>query len=138
MICAFFLALLEIQIEGENGWAKNLPTFKVNNPLRKIVNVPNFTGYHLYLFLTLFSFLHFPYVWGKPFTLSNELLVVQSFFLIVFIEDFLWFVFNPKWGLKRFLTEDIPWHPGKFLGLPKNYFYAAAFMVLLLSINFFI
>ncbi|AKM81607.1 MAG: hypothetical protein UT13_C0001G0647 [Candidatus Pacebacteria bacterium GW2011_GWF2_38_9] len=114
-------ALLEIQIEGENGWAKNLPTWKRPNPFKKIINWPYITGYHLFLNLFLFSVFQFPFFIGLDLNLNNELLVAEVLLTIFILEDFLWFAFNPKWGVNRFFKKEIPWHANKILYLPKNY-----------------
>ncbi len=42
-----------------------------------------------------------------------------SFFWIS--EDFLWFVFNPAFGLARFSSSNVPWHKHWFLGVPTDY-----------------
>lgn len=40
IIVSVVYALLEIQIEGEDGWAGKLPTWKIKNPFYKIINWP--------------------------------------------------------------------------------------------------
>ena len=45
-------------------------------------------------------------------------------FLILFwtVEDFLWFVANPAYGLKRFTPKHIPWHRRSWWGImPRDY-----------------
>ena len=94
-------------MEGAHGWAKNLPTTK--NVLG------SFTLYHLYMLgflLLLFGgwfFTRFVSGW-----ISGWSMVFQfGFYMILWllIEDFLWFVFNPHFTLKRYTKKDIPWHP---------------------------
>jgi hypothetical protein len=125
------LALLEIQIEGVDGWAKNLPTWKIRNPFQKIFNWEYLSGYHLYLWTLLLVILQSPFFMGLKFSLPNEILVIEILFLTLMCEDFLWFVLNPKWGIKRFFKEDIPWHSDKFLFFPKNYWAALILLILL-------
>lgn len=130
VISAIF-ALLEIQIEGKNGWASKLPTWKINNPFKKFINWPYLTGYHLFLNLLFFSILQLPFILGFPFNFKNEILIFELFFLIMMIEDFFWFVFNPAWGIKKFFTKEVPWHSGKILFLPSNYWVGFIFFLIL-------
>jgi hypothetical protein len=36
-------------------------------------------------------------------------------------EDFLWFVFNPCFGLAKFSPQFIPWHKHWIIGMPSDY-----------------
>jgi hypothetical protein len=128
---AVVFAKLEIQIEGAHGWAEKLPTWRIKNPLRKIFNWPEITGYHLYLNLFLVLLFHLTFFMGVKFNLSTELQVLETLGLLLMLEDFLWFVLNPSWGIKRFFTEEVPWHKHKVLGLPANYWSGLALLVLL-------
>ena len=115
-------ALMEIQIEGTGGWAENLPTWKVKNPFRKILGWPTLLdGYHFWMWVLMMLIFHSPFFFGFAFNLTNELLVIEMFLFFAVIEDFLWFVFNPGWGIKKFFTREIPWHPRKIMFLPQNY-----------------
>lgn len=123
-------ALMEIQIEGENGWAKDLPTWKIKNPFMKIIGWPTIDGYHLSFWGIMILVFHAPFFFGFPFTRENELLVIEMIIIFSILEDFLWFAFNPKWGLKRFFKEEIPWHPNKFLFFPQNYWISFLLVVI--------
>jgi len=124
IVCAGFLALLEIQVEGAAGWAENLPTWKISNRVTRLFlgNVP-FTGYHLYLSLFTLSFLHLPYLAGiTPFSLPSELRLLSFYFFFWVAEDFLWFALNPAFGLRKFRKEHIWWHAGSWwIFMPKLY-----------------
>jgi len=124
IVCAAFLALLEIQIEGADGWAGNLPTWKISNRLTKLFlgSVP-FTGYHLYLSLFTLCFLHLPYLVGITlFSVSSELRLFSFYLFFWVAEDFLWFAFNPAFGLRKFRKENIWWHAGSWwIFMPKLY-----------------
>lgn len=124
-------ALLEIQIEGENGWADKLPTWRFKNPLHKLANWPYITGYHIFLSLFLILILQLPFFFKLVFNLENEILILVVLVVIMILEDFFWFVFNPKWGIKRFFAEEIPWHLKKVLFLPRNYWVGFAIFVIL-------
>jgi hypothetical protein len=131
VITSILFALLEIQIEGESGWAAKLPTWKIKNPFPGLFNWPVITGYHIYLNLFIFCMLHLPFFVGLNFNLKNELLILEVFLSIIIEEDFLWFVLNPKWGIKKFFTLEIPWHAKKILYLPRNYWVAFLIYIIL-------
>jgi hypothetical protein len=130
ILTSIVFALFEIQIEGKDGWAKNIPTWKTNTkpisfkPIRIILD-PNkpFTGYHLYLLLFIILLVHLPlifYNWG----LRNEIFIISFLLYLSTVEDFLWFVLNPYYGIKNFKKENIPWHTYWFLKIPAGYWIA--------------
>jgi hypothetical protein len=101
IILAIVMALLEIQIEGENGWAAKLPTWRIRKGFWPKILGHEVTGYHTYLNLWILLFLHFPILfigWSWPF----ELLILGGYFILFAVEDFLWFMFNPAVGPKKF------------------------------------
>lgn len=105
-------ALLEIQVEGTSGWAESLPTWSVENRwTRLVLGSRPLTGYHLYAFLFVLSLLHVPYAVGAvgP-SWGVELRLLAFYVLFWVVEDFLWFVLNPAYGLERFRPGEIWWH----------------------------
>ena len=55
-------------------------------------------------------------------------------FMILFwiVEDFLWFVFNPAYGIRRFRREDIWWHAQSWWWfMPRDYWLTLPMGVLL-------
>lgn len=74
-VMATAFAVLEIQIEGEHGWAKNLPTWRPKSHTwyiklySRIMSGKELTGYHLSIFSLAFLVLGLPYVFGYPLTL---------------------------------------------------------------------
>jgi hypothetical protein len=129
-ILSLTLALMEIQIEGKNGWARELPTWRAN-PNSRIFRIfsmimpgKDLTGYHMLFFILIIIIFHFPYVQGVPFTLLNWLQTLSLMFLCMLMEDFLWFVCNPSYGIHKFFHNQIPWHERRFLKLPPDYFTA--------------
>lgn len=137
-VMALTLAILEIQIEGKNGWAKNLPTWRPKNPnlftklFSKIMSGKEITGYHLSMFSLVFIILGLPFVFGFPFTLENFLKVFSFYLLICAVWDFLWFVLNPWFPLKQFKKEHLSFHhPQWFLGIPTDYWGATVITFLL-------
>lgn len=125
---ALIFALLEIQIEGKNGWAKDLPTWKFYKPWFKYIPGGNkpITGYHFYTWVLIFLYLHTVYVF-VPFSLKTELVIVSSYIYITRLEDFLWFVLNPNYGIKKFKKGQIPWHKDWIGPLPSQYYVSALF-----------
>ena len=87
-------AALEVQIEGENGWAAKLPTTSFSGT--------HFTWYHVIMnvmvFVLVFKVVSFS--WALPFWLA-------SLFLI---EDYMWFMINPAYGFEKYSAKYVPWH----------------------------
>lgn len=124
LICAGAFALLEIQIEGEAGWAKGLPTWRVDTRLTRLLfGGRELTGYHLYAHLTVLTLLHLPYGLSLvPFGLQVELRLLAFLVLFWIAEDYLWFVCNPRFGVARFRREFIPWHAHSWWWImPREY-----------------
>jgi hypothetical protein len=123
-LASTLFAMLEIQIEGGQGWAAGLPTWKVDNRLTRLCcgNRP-LTGYHFYMHLLVLTFLHLPFLIGlAEWTWRHELRVLGFLILFYITEDFLWFVFNPAFGLRRFKREHIWWHaPSWWWIMPRDY-----------------
>jgi hypothetical protein len=108
-IAAVLFALLEIQIEGPHGWAASLPTWRVDNRwTRLFYSSKPLTGYHLYTQLFALALVHLPFALRMaPLTWRMEARVLSFFILFWVLEDFLWFLLNPAFGLKRFRPENI-------------------------------
>lgn len=97
-----------------------------------------FTGYHLTMFSFVLLILHFPYVFGLPFTIEDELKTISLFFIFIALWDFLWFVLNPYYPLKQFKKEYISWHPKWFLKAPVDYWFSflISFLVIIPNQDF--
>jgi hypothetical protein len=121
-IC-FLLASLEVQIEGPNGWASKLPTWRLDDPrLTWIFGGRPITGYHFYLNLLLLAFFHFPLLFTR-FSWRKEAALLSGFGLIAVFWDFLWFVINPHFGLEKYSAEFIWWFKNWRFGFPVDYFW---------------
>lgn len=135
-ILATILAILEIQIEGAHGWAKNLPTWRPNpgSPVAKIyskmMSGKELTGYHLTMFSFVFLIFNLPFFFGFPFNLENILKISSLFFIFIALWDFLWFVLNPYHPLKNFAKNN-PNHKAFLFGMPTDYYYSLAISFLL-------
>ncbi|MFS8131000.1 MAG: hypothetical protein ACMG57_03405 [Candidatus Dojkabacteria bacterium] len=117
---SFIWSLLEIQIEGKNGWAGALPTWRYQVHIKYIWE-REITGYHVYLISFILLLLHSTFLY-TAWSMQAELKIIAFFLLLGGIEDFLWFVLNPAYGLKKFNRIDVPWHTMWFLGVPTFYF----------------
>lgn len=62
VLLAFFLAQVEIQIEGSAGWAAGLPTWRIEDHwmLDLFWGGRAMTGYHAWMFPFIALFFHFP------------------------------------------------------------------------------
>src|SRR3989344_1890830 len=133
IIMAFCIAKLEINVEGKDGFAKKLPTYRFSNWFTKLImGRTKMTGYHVWLNITVFAFLQFPFFIGYPWSLDFEMQIIAVLLIGIMFEDFFWFVLNPAFGWRKFEKKDAPWH--KWIGpVPALYLiYAAASSTFLL------
>ena len=121
---ALLYALIEIEIEGKEGWAKNLPT------ARNIIG--KMTLYHVFMFVfIIIMFIRIYPMYGNNSFIT--IFYVTSWFLL---EDFLWFVLNPYYTLKNYKKEEIWWHSNQswIAGIPFHNFMG---LILLLGCIYF-
>ena len=123
IIVSYAFGQLEIQIEGTAGWAKNLPTWRIENhwALKVFWGGRPLTGYHFWAMIFIFFLFHMPFFFYGTWSWQQELKAIAGLIFFWVIEDFIWFLTNPGFGLKKFKKEFIPWHPRWFLGLPIDY-----------------
>jgi len=115
-------AIWETEIEGKDGWAKNLPTWRISSPYKKVFNGKDITGYHVFMIIIFGMFFH-SYFLYNPWSHGKELICIGSMFFYLVVEDFLWFVFNPYYETKKFFQQKVRWHKRWLLGLPYDYWY---------------
>ena len=126
LVFGIFLALLEIEIEGEHGWAKHLPTWRKNRT-SSLGFFRSITGYHTILFLMILFLNHIVYIgffgWSG---IIDEMMIIAFHLLLIIYWDFLWFVLNPHFTYKKFRQEHIPWYTDSewIAGFPVDYWYA--------------
>ncbi len=122
LMIAASTALMEIQIEGANGWAKFLPTWRASPAwLKRFLNGKEITGYHLHLNIHLYLLFHLPLLfsgwsWMAEFTILSLLFAFMAF------EDFLWFIFNPHFSWSSFHIKKIPWYTKWWGPFPVEYY----------------
>lgn len=117
-------ALLEIEIEGDQGWASGLPTWRMENRwTRLLLGSRALTGYHLWVHVFVLILLHLPFLlWLTPLSWAAELRVLAFWVFFWILEDFLWFALNPRFGLSRFSREHVWWHAQSWWGfMPREY-----------------
>ncbi len=117
-------ALLEIQIEGPHGWARNLPTWRLNKKpwMDFFYGGAEVTGYHVYAFGGILLLFHLPFVWNASWSWRGEAHCLGAFSLFWVMEDYLWFVLNPHFGHRALTPERAPWHRCWIGKLPVNYY----------------
>jgi hypothetical protein len=118
---AAVLALWEIQIEGKEGWAANLPAWRVEKGwVLKLTGGRPLTGYHLLMTVFLIAVVHLP-LFFAPWSWRLESALLGFYLGMVLLEDFFWFVFNPHYGIKSFRKGKIWWHKSWWGPLPSFY-----------------
>jgi hypothetical protein len=138
VVLAWFFAQIEVQIEGGAGWAANLPTWRVESHwlLDIFWGGRAMTGYHAWAFPFIALFFHFPlFFWGY-WSWRAQCRILACIMLFWIIEDFLWFVINPDFGLARFNATSVPWHKHWLWLAPVDYWIylpLAAFLLRLSS-----
>ncbi|MBC8008015.1 MAG: hypothetical protein H7X76_08230 [Prolixibacteraceae bacterium] len=123
VVLAYFFAQAEIHIEGDAGWAANLPTWRIEKHwlLDIFWGGRAMTGYHAWVFPFIAIFFHFPLFFMAQWSLPLEARVIASIMLFWIMEDFLWFIINPAFGWKRFRQEHVSWHKNWVCGAPVEY-----------------
>jgi hypothetical protein len=137
LIIAFLGAKTEIHIEGKDGWATNLPTYRIHNSVTQLIfGKQPVTGYHLWLVLFVASIVHLPLLLGVPWSISRELQLLALLCFFVVLEDFFWFVLNPHYGLKKFSSMHITWHKDWLWPFPQSYCKGIAFGLLCVIVSY--
>ena len=134
---ALLFALVEIEIEGADGWAINLPTWYRRRPAYArlfglFMSGKPLTGYHAIMFFIPLCAFHMGVAFGQVWSLSVEARIISAYFLWNVTWDFLWFLLNPAYGWRHFRKGDIWWHSRRWIGrMPIDYFNAivASFLI---------
>lgn len=138
LVAAYLFARVEVEIEGEAGWAANLPTWRIeDHPLLDIFwGGRALTGYHLWMFSFIGVLFHFPLCFMGQWSLPLEARVMASIMVFWIVEDYLWFVINPAFGWRRFCKEHVAWHKRWAFGAPIDYWIFGLVSVLLFWYGF--
>jgi hypothetical protein len=129
-VFAGFIAMSfwEAYIEGSNAWAANQVGWK-----KRITKKFTLTGYHFWLNLMLILFISLP-LWVSGWDLELFGILISAGALGLMLEDFMWFVVNPRFPLKHFDSRHVHWYPWFKIGkleIPK--LYVASIIVAVLS-----
>jgi len=130
-----FFAQVEIQIEGNAGWASNLPTWRIEKHwlLDIFWGGRAMTGYHAWMFPFILLFFHFPFFMLYVWSWKLQARALASMMLFWIVEDFLWFVINPAFGIEKFSPAYIPWHKHWFWLAPTDYWTFLSISLVLFS-----
>lgn len=122
-LLSFFFARIEIEIEGAAGWAANLPTWRIEKHwlLDIFWGGRAMTGYHAWMFPFIALFFHFPIALTGRWNLKMEARLLACIMYFWIVEDFLWFVLNPAFGIAHFNQFDVPWHKRWLWFAPLDY-----------------
>jgi hypothetical protein len=127
LVLSVVTAFLEVQIEGEYGWAKKLPTWRYGPPwILRLFNGKELTGYHFWLFTMFLLFFHMPVLF-LPWSCALEFTVLSGLALFTVFWDYLWFVFNPNFGLRRYNRREIWWFQSWVGPFPRDYYVGSFF-----------
>ena len=123
LLMAFILAEWEIQIEGKDGWAAKSPGWRVEKGwLMKLSGGRPVTGYHFYMTIFLIALVHLP-LFFLAWTWRLECLLLGFYVGMVLLEDILWFVLNPYYGIKKFRKGQIWWYKSWWGPVPALYWF---------------
>lgn len=126
VICTV-LAILEVQIEGPWGWAEKAPCWRPKPESRvarwyaRAMGGKPLTGYHIAIFSLVAVILHFPFAAGNSWSLIKELETLSAMLITAVCWDFLWFLWNPAYGLSRFDGDHISLHKNWIGPIPRDY-----------------
>jgi hypothetical protein len=137
LVLAYFFAQIEVQIEGGAGWAANLPTWRIESHwlLDIFWGGRPMTGYHAWAFPFIALFFHFPlFFWGQ-WSWQAQCRVLGCIMLFWIVEDFLWFVVNPEFGIARFNAASVAWHKHWLWLAPIDYWIYLPLAALLLWLS---
>jgi hypothetical protein len=111
---AFGLAGIEIEIEGGRGWAERMPTWflkrgRIGRIYGLVMGHRPLTGYHVFAFAIPLLIVHLPFGFGLDWSIEAELGQLAIFFALAVIWDYLWFVNNPAYTVRRFQRGRVWW-----------------------------
>jgi hypothetical protein len=137
---ALGLAGIEIEIEGGYGWAERMPTwFRKRGRLGRVYGLAMggrpLTGYHVYAFTIPLLLLHLPFVSGVDWSLGAEIATVATYFALAVVWDYLWFVLNPAYTVRRFRKGNVWWFEVPWLWrFPRDYYVSIGLSVVLAAV----
>ena len=129
---AVILAFWEIQIEGKDGWAAKTPSWRIEKGwVLKFTGGRPLTGYHLFMTLFMLGIIHLS-LFFTPWSWRLECLLLGFYLGMVLLEDFMWFVLNPNYGIKSFRKGKIWWHRNWWGPVPSFYWILLIIVIVLI------
>lgn len=131
-IALFAMSFWEASVEGRKAWDKGKCGFKIKIPL-----IGMYSTYHIFLALVMLPMLiiGLPLIIGG-WNLQLFFILISAFLSGMIIEDFGWYVVNPKVKLKELYTPFSDYYPwlriGKQKILPWFYIVGAIISIVLL------
>ena len=122
------------------GWAERLPTWyfkrgKLGRVYGLVMGHRPLTGYHVYAFTIPLLILHLPYVMGVHWTLAGELRTIATYFVLAVVWDYLWFVLNPAYTVRRFRRGEVWWFEVPWIWrFPLDYYLSWALSIALAAL----
>ena len=137
-VLAFFFAQVEIQIEGGAGWAAALPPWRIAQQwlLAIFWGGGALTGSHGGLLSFMVLMFHFPLAFVQTWSWRLQARALACIMQFWVMEDFLWFVFNPDFGLTRFDPQNVPWQKHWWWWAPTDYWTFSAVAIVLFWLSF--
>jgi hypothetical protein len=134
-LLAFFWGAMEANSEGAYGWAENFPTTRYSNWFIQLCIGKEITAYHINMLIITLIIFHI-YFLTNYWCIGKELICLglMSFYLV--LEDFLFFVINRHFGIKKFHKVFIAWHKRWFLWLPSSYWVGLIISSVLIYLGF--
>ena len=126
LLTSLVYSLIEIELEGKNGWMTKIPTAKIFNMGGK-----HMTLYHLYMIIMIT--LSVVYQNNMEYNINSFLYSASYVFLFLLLEDFLWFVYNPYFTINKYKKEEVWWHANQpwIYGIPLHNFIVAGINLLI-------
>ena len=105
LLLATLWAWMEVEIEGKHGWAQQLPT---------ACAFWGWTWYHVSMNFIILIVLYRS-LRSVQFEQGCTSLIYFALYTVAWfvVEDVLWFVLNPSFGIKHYTVAGIPWHASK-------------------------
>lgn len=94
------------------------------------------TGYHAWVFSFMFIVFHLGVFIYAKWSMRIEARIMASLMLFWIIEDFLWFILNPAFGLSNLTPEKVLWHKKWFFNIPVDYWTFTIVSVILLWLSY--
>ena len=93
------------------------------------------TGYLAWVFPFVALFFHLPVVFNGQWSWRIEARIIACIMVFWLVEDFLWFVLNPAYGIAKFTPANVPWHIHWTAFAPTDYWTMSAAAVVLFFLS---